>query len=85
MAQHFHYYYFDWIAEGSWQGTVLTKYKNLTTPQELRHLRNSFPRIPDGGHHFSYMGGADRVINKMISIVDGNELVVKSEGKFIDK
>ena len=85
MSQNFHYYYFDWIADGTWQGTILTKYKNLTTPQELRNLRNFLPRISDGGYHFSYMGGADRVINKMISIVDGNEMVVKSGGKFIEK
>ena len=31
------------------------------------------------------MGGVDRVIDKMTSIVDGNELVVQSGGKFIDK
>ena len=31
------------------------------------------------------MGGASRVIDKMTSIVDGNELVVKSGGKLIDR
>ena len=87
MAQAFHYYYFDWIAPNTWQGTVLTKRKNLTTPQDLRMLRLHAvtPRIPNGGHHFSYMGGADRIIDKMISIVDGNEMVEKSSGALTDK
>ena len=85
MAQTFHYYYFDWIARKTWQGTAMIKYKNMTTPQELRTKNALAPRILNGGYHFSYMGGVDRVINKMTSIVDGNELVVKSGGKFIDR
>lgn len=85
MAQSFHCYYFDWVSKATWQGTILTKRKNLTTPQKLRDLRNKLPRVEDGGYHFSYMGGAERVINKMTSIVDGNELVVKSGDKLIDR
>ena len=85
MAQKFFYYYFDWVSNATWQGTILTKRKNLTTPQELRNLRNLLPRLVDGGGHFSYMGGVDRVINKMTSIVDGNELVVQSGGTLIDR
>ena len=85
MEQNFHYYYFDLI-QGKWRGTILTKRKNLTTPQELRDLRNDLPRVGvGGGYHFSYMGGAERVINKMTSIVDGNAAVVYSGGKLLDK
>ena len=85
MAQTFHYYYFDWVSQGTWQGTVLAKRKNMTTPQELRWLRNRAPRVSGGGWHLSYMGGADRVIEKMTSIVDGNELVVKSSENLTDR
>lgn len=80
-----YYYYFDLVRKEPWQGTAMTKLKNLTTPQALRNLINNLPRVLNGGHHFSYMGGVDRVINKMTSIVDGNELVVKSGGKLIDR
>ena len=38
-----------------------------------------------GGYHFSYMGGIDRVITKMQSIVEGNEFVEQSGGKLIDR
>lgn len=49
MTQEFFYYYFDWIAQGSWHGTVLTKRKNLTTPQDMRDQHNRLPRIAVGG------------------------------------
>ena len=85
MQQTFHYYYFDWISKNFWPGTVLTKRKNLTTPQDMRNGRYVFPRVPDGGYHFSYMGGVDRIISKMTTIVDGYEFVEKSGGKLTDK
>ena len=85
MEQKFLYYYFDRASKVSWYGTILTKRKNLTMPQQLRDLRNILPHADRGGHHFSYMGGVDRVINKMNSIVEGNELVVQSGGKLTDR
>lgn len=85
LDQKFHYYYLDWIAKGTWKGTKIVKRKNLRTPQEIRKLNNNIPFILNGGWHFSYMGGVDRIIKKMTSIVDGNELVVKSDKNLTDK
>ena len=85
MIQKLFYYFFDWISPAPWHGTILTKRKNLTTPQEMRSLRNNLPRVVEGGWHFSYMGGVDRVIDKMTSIVDGNALVVRAGGKLLDR
>ena len=85
MVQEFFYYFFDCWNKTQWMGTALTKKKILTTPQELRDLRYNLPCISNGGWHFSYMGGIDRVIDKMTSIVDGNEFVVRSGGKLIDR
>ena len=85
MKQVFFYYYFDCVRPSAWYGTVLVKHKNLTTPQHMRNIKNTLPRLQDGGWHFSYMGGVDRVINKMTSIVDGNAIVVNSGGKLIDR
>ncbi|MBR0062517.1 MAG: hypothetical protein IJP68_13685, partial [Selenomonadaceae bacterium] len=53
--------------------------------QELRNSMIFLPRVIDGGWHFSYMGGAERVIEKMNSIVDGNEFVEKSGGQLIER
>ena len=86
LAQRGIYYYFDRASvSDNWPGTILVKRKNLTTPQHMRNLRNVLIRASGGGYHFSYMGGVDRVMNKMTSIVDGNELVVKSGGKALDR
>lgn len=85
MAQEFFYYFFDCWNKTQWMGTALTKKKFLTTPQDLRNSRYNLPCISNGGWHFSYMGGVDRVIDKMTSIVDGNEFVVRSGGKLIDR
>lgn len=85
MENTLHYYFLDWISREIWLGTTLTKRKNLTTPQQLRESRNRFPLALNGGYHFSYMGGIDRVIDKMTSIVDGNGLVIQSGGKVINR
>ncbi|MBQ6976558.1 MAG: hypothetical protein IJQ16_08430 [Selenomonadaceae bacterium] len=85
MEQTFHYYYFDWVAKSRWTGTVLTKRKNLINPQSARNAKDKFAFIPDGGWHFSYMGGVDKIINKMTSIVEGNEFVKHANKNLTDK
>ena len=85
LVQEFFYYFFDCGKKSTWMGTILTKKKLLTTPQELRNLRHNLQRVSNGGYHFSYMGGVDRVIEKMTSIVDGNGMVFLSGGKLIDR
>ncbi len=86
MDQQLLYYYFDWAPkQGTWQGTILTKRKNLTTPQDFRNLRTVFPRVLNGGYHFSWMGGVEKIINKMNSIVDANEINKNSDEKFSNK
>lgn len=52
-----------------WQGTIITKFKYLTLPQLLRDRRQKLPRILNGGAHFSYMGGSERILKKCSSIV----------------
>ncbi len=79
LNQVLHYYYFDWATKKDWRGTAIVKRKNLTTPQEIRQLRKNMPIIQNGGRHFSYMGGVDRIINKMKAIVEGNEFLSKNE------
>ncbi len=48
LAQEFFYYYFDRVSKDKWHGTVLTKRKNLSTPQDMRDHRNHLPRIAVG-------------------------------------
>lgn len=81
-------YFFDLAKkDGFWQGTVLTRYKNMANPQKLRDLRTVLPRISDGGYHFSSMGGVDRVINKVRAICEGHAVEDSDTGykEFVKK
>ena len=83
--QRFHCYYFDYASfKTDWEGTVIGKYKFMESPQAFRNARRILPRIVEGGYHFSYMGGTQRIISKMNSIVEGKERVVQDE-KYLDE
>lgn len=83
--QNYHIYFFDWInRQISWEGTVIGKFKHMKSPQAFRNARRFLPRLPNGGWHFSYMGGVDKVVAKMKSAVECVELVDKDK-KYIDK
>ena len=85
LHQDIHFYYFNMINRSQeWFGTVITKYKNLTTPQELRRMRTFLPRISNGGWHLTYMGGANKVMQKMYSNVDETGLVNKLGEKLVN-
>lgn len=71
FEQDLFYYYLNCKSRGKWYGSVITKYKNLKTPQALRNSGQLLPRIKKGGWHFSYLGGIDRIKLKLNSIVEG--------------
>lgn len=49
-------------------GAVLTKFKAITgSIEDLRDARNKFPKLMNGGWHFSYLGGVDRIVEKLKS------------------
>ena len=79
-----HMYYFDWRCDLPCEGTSLCKFKHLDTPQALRNCRKGLPRIVDGGWHFSYMGGVNRIAEKMQSTVEDWELFHENK-KYLDK
>lgn len=62
------YYYYLNLSKGyNWKGSRLGLYKNLKNYSfnELRAQNNA--DIPNGGWHFSYMGGSERVKTKIQS------------------
>ena len=69
FEQNFYAYYINCIVERKWIGTVLIKKKWLKnkTPQYFRNLRGNFKKVSDGGWHFSYMGGNEKLIKKLAS------------------
>jgi beta-1,4-mannosyl-glycoprotein beta-1,4-N-acetylglucosaminyltransferase len=61
------FYNFTTLCNTDWAGTVFT---TVQTAKErscdfLRSNRFSFPPVPKGGWHFSYFGGAQRIVNKL--------------------
>ncbi|MES2767909.1 MAG: hypothetical protein V4596_02085 [Bdellovibrionota bacterium] len=54
-----------------WNGTVMTKFKNVETLNKVRMKRDSKNmdalRLPYSGWHFTYMGGVDKIITKLES------------------
>jgi len=73
------YYYMNCQSKGMWHGSVISKYKNIRTPQILRDLRNKLPYIEDGGWHFSYLGGIEKIKTKVTCIVGGVDKYVSDE------
>lgn len=68
----FHYYYMNCQMEGydrNWNGVVgcTGKYFKKTDPQNIRDNRNHFPRLPNAGWHFSYLGGLEKIKTKIES------------------
>lgn len=56
---------------GYWRGTVMLSFKDLKTIQKAR-MERGFERantvvIEDGGWHFSYLGGIEKIIEKLQS------------------
>jgi beta-1,4-mannosyl-glycoprotein beta-1,4-N-acetylglucosaminyltransferase len=69
LNQTMYYYYLNVFKESTWYGTKLSKYKNIKNLSfnEIRGDESLSSKIPNGGWHFSFMGGAEMVKNKMLS------------------
>lgn len=61
--------------DGQWVGTVATTYSLVSHfgVQHFREYRWKFPRIENGGWHFTWMGGKEKIRTKIGSIVEGSE------------
>lgn len=80
--QDFYYYYMNCKSKAKWHGTVIAKYKNMSIPQVMRDKRNTLPVLKNGGWHFSYLGGVDRIKSKLKSIIDSRDIVNKNMDKY---
>ena len=81
LNQMFFVHYINVYTNKNVTGTVACKYeklKHLNTLcfgmglQLLRREKDFMPRIENGGWHYSYMGGAKSVSQKVVSTYDGN-------------
>ncbi|NGX26173.1 MAG: hypothetical protein K940chlam6_00086 [Chlamydiae bacterium] len=62
-------------------GTVATTFAQLKekNPQYIRDKRGKFWKFKNAGWHFTWMGGKERVRQKMHSVVDGTDKEVTDE------
>jgi beta-1,4-mannosyl-glycoprotein beta-1,4-N-acetylglucosaminyltransferase len=68
----FHYYYLNCQHAGNerwWNGTIASTGKQFreTTPQDLRDKRNELSVVKKAGWHFSYLGGSEKIKQKIRS------------------
>lgn len=80
-----HYYYFmNYKHPDKWCGSVISLYKNMDNPQHLRDIRRRLPVINNGGWHFAYMGGMERILLKVNSTVDENPTALHNKEYDVD-
>ena len=81
LNQMFFVHYIDVYTNKNITGTIACKYEGLKhlntlcfgmSLQLLRRDKDFMPRIENGGWHYSYMGGAKSVSQKVVSTYDGN-------------
>lgn len=84
FQQDLFYYYVNCRQNCHWKGPIMANYGSFDSPQQLRNVaRNNRARwrarrnhaqiitIADGGWHYSFMGGAERIRLKIDSICEG--------------
>lgn len=59
----------EWHDPTEWRGPIITTVGHLRsqTPQGLRNLRETLPRVPDAGEHLSWFGGEAEIQRKLRS------------------
>ena len=69
LFQKLYYYYFNVFKEDNWVGPRLGRWKKIKTLEleEIRLLKHITNYIPNGGWHFSYMGGLEKIKTKIES------------------
>jgi beta-1,4-mannosyl-glycoprotein beta-1,4-N-acetylglucosaminyltransferase len=52
-----------------WKGSIVATAKQFKeiTPQGLRDKRDVYPSLPDAGWHFSFMGGVEKIRQKLLA------------------
>lgn len=69
--QYLFYYYVNCFGNRTWNGSIITPFKNMGSPERLRSLaRKGFNRVRKCGWHYSYMGGLENVKSKLNNLSD---------------
>ena len=74
-----YYYFLNCKSNGKIHSPILSYYKNLMMPQTMRNVARCSPYIKNAGWHLSYMGGMERIKQKLSAIIEGNPNIGKDE------
>lgn len=85
FQQKLYYYYLNCIQNQNWYGTVLADYGSFNNVQDLRNfgrnidfnIHNRDRVIDNGGWHYSFMGGADKIKEKVDNIAESSLIIDK--------
>ena len=85
MVQKLFYYHVNCLQNQLWRGSILTNYNPSVTPQQLRHSGRGMPNaapgvtkvVQDGGWHYSFMGGPEKVRCKIENIAESHLIIDK--------
>lgn len=83
-----YYYYLNLLKEYEWKGTRIGQYKNLKDYSYNELRAQILPTLSNGGWHFSYMGGAEKVKTKILSFSAqemNNSYIIQSIENNIEK
>ena len=76
FTQKLYYYYVNCEQNCEWNGTIMANYGTFNSPQELRNsARSGYNAQPNGGWHYSFMGGPERIKLKVESIAESHYII----------
>lgn len=76
FRQKLFYYYVNCEQNCEWNGPIMATYGSFSTPQQLRDIgRSGYNTQPNGGWHYSFMGGAERIKLKVESIAESHYII----------
>lgn len=80
LEQRLYYHTVDWELATRWIGTVIVPVHGHLDCQSIRDSRYHFPVLGDGGWHFSWLGDAAQIRNKLLCIdVDADSKMYGTE------
>ena len=79
FEQRLHCFAVDWEHPQGWRGTVAARYAHIHSFSEMRHSRETIPRLPKAGHHLSWLGGGDQAAKKLEDFAHQELIYLKSE------
>ena len=77
FRQKLFYYYVNCQQNCMWDGSIMAEFGTFNSPQQLRFAArgSAYDPQPNGGWHYSFMGGAERVRTKVESIAESHIII----------